>query len=701
MATDTTIEAARSRIQRLVDEIAALGKADLASDQFFAQYLERVVAACDGKGGAVWLAGAQDQAGQRQFQLCAQVQFASSLFQTDEAQRGALLRILGEVVNSRRPLVFAAQQPGAAAATPAGSPEASSNKTPYPFIHVPLILKDQPVGVLQVWLQPYVQPQNYQEFVTFLASLAAHVEQHLQSRRLGNLMVESQRLQHLLRFISDIAGSIDAREVARLTANYGRDLLGCERCAVLLFEGGRWRVQAISGQEVVEQKSMLVKAMAAFVGAHAGTQTRILDKKELLARAQGPENPANGSEAAAPPEQEAETAGAPGKQIVPAAARTDAIDLAYFELSHVVSASIAPILNEDKELRGALFCESPSEGFFAGPDARGELPSSYRLAEWIANHAGRALLTAHDYQTLPLLRVSRLLQAGRRQLAADRRRRFLTRLVLWCVLLAGIALWPVKMKVVGDCVLDPVRRAAVVPEIPGRVERIAVREGDLVRKGEIIAELDTRRLQTELDAVMQEKARYLAEAERLRAPPISDEASAQVAMLQAEVQSENEKRLKAEIAVGTLRAPIDGVVLTKNLELRAGEYLAPGSPCAELAGLDDWELLIEVNERDIGLVEQTLKERGSVPVDYLLYSHSAYKLKTGLDGSRQISAQVYARDQQNVFIVTILKPGLPQDLQPLLRPGLSGRARIVLERRPFLYVTGWKILRWFRLKFFA
>ena len=75
----------------------------------------------------------------------------------------------------------------------------------------------------------------------------------------------------MLKFTSGIAGSLDRQELARLAANYGRDLLGCERCSIRALTGGdRWEVLAISGQEVVEKKSsMVVKAMMAFVGAHA------------------------------------------------------------------------------------------------------------------------------------------------------------------------------------------------------------------------------------------------------------------------------------------------------------------------------------------------------------------------------------------------------------------------------------------------
>ena len=41
MSQDQTIEAARSRIQRLVEEIAALSRKEMRSEEYFAQFLGR------------------------------------------------------------------------------------------------------------------------------------------------------------------------------------------------------------------------------------------------------------------------------------------------------------------------------------------------------------------------------------------------------------------------------------------------------------------------------------------------------------------------------------------------------------------------------------------------------------------------------------------------------------------------------------
>jgi multidrug efflux pump subunit AcrA (membrane-fusion protein) len=703
MAQEQSIEAARARIQRLVDEIATLSKSEVRSEEYFQQFLTRAVQAADAKGGAVWLVGKAAENGQYEFQLAAAVEFEESLFQSDEQQRANLLRYLGEVVKNKKPGVFPASniqgaEPGALQThAPAPGPEA--NRTPYPFIHVPLFLKDQVLGVLQMWLQPYVTPQNYQEFATFLTSLATHVEQHLQSRRLGTLVLETQRLQHLLKFASDVAGSLDPLEVSRLASSYGRDLVGCERCSVLTLEGNRWQVLAISGQETVEKKSSMVKAMAAFVGVHARPEVVMLSKKELIARAEAYAASADGNGATPGAPADAPVAAGSDGSIVVNHARTDEIDLAYFQLSHVVSAAIAPLLDNDKRLVGAYFAESTVEGFFEGGPAAKEPTAATRIAEWLANHTSRSLQAAQDYQSLPLLKTGRRIRNARLALTGQHRRRTLVRLMVFLGIVAAILLYPKMDRVDGNCVLQPMQRAAIVPEIPGRVEKVFVREGTPVKKGDPIAQLDTRRLETELEQNEQEKRRYYAESERQRG--LGDEASAQSAYLQARVSEENEKRLRMDIEAATLRTPIDGRVVTKDVELHTGEAIQPGTVFAEVASFDDWELQMEVDEKKIGKVERAMPRnaKGSaLDVNFILYSQSSVKLHGQLENFEQISAAAHPRETEHVFILTIPKVAIPAELRPALRPGLTGRAKIDLQRRPLVVIWGKAIWNWFRMR---
>lgn len=675
MSQEQAIEAARTRIQRLVEEIAVLSKKDLSTEQFLPEFLNRVVKACDGRGGAVWLVGQRTADGKAEFQLAAAVDFESSQFQTDETQRALILRALTESVNQRKPLVLQPMvqpQPGSLE-RPEQAPQ---NRTPFPFLHIPLPLKENILGVLQVWMQPYVSPENYREFAQFLTQLTSYVETHFQSRRLGTIVLENQRLQHLLKFTSDLAGSLDPLEVSRLAANYGRDLIGCERCSVLWLDGRRWRVLAISGQEVVEHKSTMVKSMASFVGAHVKPEFVVLSKERLLAA-----HAANGGEGGA--------TDAEGKPRTP----TDEIDLAYFDVSHVVSAAISPLLDDEKQLVGAYFAESTSEGFF---DTSGrELPVSAKVTEWLSAHTSKQLRSAEDYRSLPFLSVTRRMRAARLAFTGSKRKRNITRLVIWGTIIAGILLFPWPDRIEGNCTLLPDRHNVVVSEVPGRVERIYVREGSKIGKGEPLADLDKRKLETDLEAARKDVLRLEAESERYRGA--GDEASAQVASLQAAAARENTKRLQAEIESTTLRSPIDGVVLTKDVDKHQGEFIQAGTPFSEVASMDIWNLRIDVDQRDIGKVGRRLA-RGPIPVSYILYSQTAYTLEAKLTDPREISAAAEARETEHVFLITLPNVEIPEHMKGALRPGLTGRARIELGTRPLGWILGGRLWNWLQIK---
>jgi hypothetical protein len=151
---------------------------------------------------------------------------------------------------------------------------------------------------------------------------------------------------------------------------------------VLLREGDRWRVMSISGQEVVEKKSAMVKAMSAFVGAHAVPELVLLSKKELLARAEAAQQDnGNGDHT----------------ELVPAVRRTDEIDLAYFQLSHVISAAVAPMVDRDKQLIGAYFAESTARASSRAAGSK-DLTATTRLASGLpripARPPPRRIITA-------------------------------------------------------------------------------------------------------------------------------------------------------------------------------------------------------------------------------------------------------------------------------------------------------------------
>jgi hypothetical protein len=430
----------------------------------------------------------------------------------------------------------------------------------------------------------------------------------------------------------------------------------------------------------------MVKAMAAFVGAHARPELVLLSKKELLARAEGFQ------EGATLVNDQPDV-----KAII--TRRTDEIDLAYFELSHVISAAIAPMLDEEKQLVGAYFAESTSEGFFDAPPGSKELPPATRVTDWLATHTGRSLRAAQEYHSLPFLGVTKRLRNTRMALTGRRRNRNLLKIGVVLAILAAVCIYPKLDRVDGNCALVPLHRNAIVPEIAGRIEKVLVREGDRVKKGDVIAQLDTRRIETELMTNEQERLRLNADAER--STGMGDVAGAQVALLQARVSEQNAKKLQADLAAASLRSPIDGVVITKDIELHTGEFIQPGTSFAEVASLDKWELQVDINEKQIGRVERAVPNASSPAprdVNFILYSQSAHQLHTTLTQREQISSAAYPREKENVFIVTLQNVTIPPELQGAMRPGLTGRAKIDLGRRPLAWIAAQSVWNWVQMR---
>ena len=75
-------------------------------------------------------------------------------------------------------------------------------------------------------------------------------------------MMSQQRLWNQLEgFTHQIHGSLDLKETAYAVVNDGKRLVGCDRLSVALKIAGRTMVEAVSGQEVVEQRSNLVREL--------------------------------------------------------------------------------------------------------------------------------------------------------------------------------------------------------------------------------------------------------------------------------------------------------------------------------------------------------------------------------------------------------------------------------------------------------
>ena len=100
------------------------------------------------------------------------------------------------------------------------------------------------------------QQKSTLRFVSDLCDLAGN---YLKNRQMRQMMSQQRLWNQLEGFTHQIHGSLDLKETAYAVANDGKRLVGCDRLSVAIKIGGRIMVEAVSGQEVVEQRSNLVR----------------------------------------------------------------------------------------------------------------------------------------------------------------------------------------------------------------------------------------------------------------------------------------------------------------------------------------------------------------------------------------------------------------------------------------------------------
>ncbi|HTU60783.1 MAG TPA: efflux RND transporter periplasmic adaptor subunit [Polyangiales bacterium] len=178
---------------------------------------------------------------------------------------------------------------------------------------------------------------------------------------------------------------------------------------------------------------------------------------------------------------------------------------------------------------------------------------------------------------------------------------------------------PNTLALPGEIAADPDKSARLSSPIPGRIESVRFREGDVVRRGAVLATLqvpDLGKLRADQAAKAAQATAARSNAERLRIL-LSQNLAAKQAHLDALAQAEAlelEARAAAEHvkALGLtqqhgrpstleLRAPFDGVAVSRSAVV--GQPVAADEVIAELVDLSETLFFGRVFEKDLGRLE--------------------------------------------------------------------------------------------------
>ncbi|HEX4085487.1 MAG TPA: GAF domain-containing protein [Chthoniobacteraceae bacterium] len=642
---EPTVDAARLR--KCVEEFAHLSRSDVVLEQFFRRFISALVPAIRGRGMAVWFFNGPEM------HIAAGAGVEETDYQNDPRQKAAINAAVREAAESKQPLVIG---PGnAEGVQPNGK---QLNFKPFPFLYVPIVTGEGTsevtlLAVMQLWMPTGFDPRRYNEALSFMHSMGREAAVLLRTKRVESLAVNQARLQRMVQFVTEISGQYDIKRLGTVLVNWARDLTGCDRCAFFAATpDGKLMPTAVSNVEVVNPKSALVQLqMKLSQEALDALEVTLFQKSEPKREMQG-----------------------------------DISD--YFVLSHATDALAIPIFQGDKQKLGVLLIESHRD--------RALDKETQSAAVMVANRAMKAVAAAQEIERLPFLGLMRRLARLRARLTASTPRKLFFKYGIPLLLALCVALFPLRMMVHCDCIVVPKVRGVAVAEVSGRIKQIFVKEGDTVAADQPIAKIDDEDLQENLRLSQEEEQRY--EIEGNRAEAVGDQAARQIALVEASTAARQVDLFKLQIARTVIRSPINGIVLTKDIDTLTGSLIAAGTKFCEFGDFHRWQLINKVPESEVGILETKLRN-GPLKMQFVLNSAPGRDIDAVIPDEQAISPMSSAVPGANVFMVRADFQEQPAQLLAL-KAGYSGRGKIPLDRRPLLYLALRKFINYLRVRWF-
>jgi membrane fusion protein (multidrug efflux system) len=159
-------------------------------------------------------------------------------------------------------------------------------------------------------------------------------------------------------------------------------------------------------------------------------------------------------------------------------------------------------------------------------------------------------------------------------------------------------------------VIAPNKVVKVSAEIAGQIKRRPAEEGQLVKAGDLLMELDTDLLQTELAQATAQAQFDKTEFERvaiLKEKDFARQGEYDQAKTKAQVSEALLQAVAERIKRATIAAPVGGVL--NKLPVEAGEYVTPGTQVAEIVDTTTVKVATDVPEHDISFIKLSSSHR--------------------------------------------------------------------------------------------
>jgi RND family efflux transporter MFP subunit len=428
------------------------------------------------------------------------------------------------------------------------------------------------------------------------------------------------------------------REAATTVATELAGLFGCERVSIGFLNRSHVRLAALSNSAAFGKRANLVRAIEL-------AMEEAIDQQAII--------------------------------VIPAPDGQEHIVRAHEALSrgHGQNAICTVPLTQDNRVLGAITLERPTDNPFD--------PASIQLSEHVGVLLG------------PVLELKRREDRWIGRKALDSLSTFLVHLFgkrhvalkLGAVAAAAAAafLWFAKgdYRVTAEASLEGRIQRALATPVAGYLSEAQSRAGDIVKAGQIMATLDDRDLRLERLKWATQRAKQQREYSEALAK--NELAKAQVLRTEIEQADAQLTLLDEQISRLRITAPFDGVVVSGDLSQQLGGPVERGNVLFEVAPLDEYRLVLKVDERDIVEVRKGLS--GELALSSMPDRGFPFLVE-------KITPVSTAQDGRNFFRVEARPVGGDTEA---LRPGMQGVAKVIVDRRRLAWIWSYKVVHWLRM----
>ena len=230
-----------------------------------------------------------------------------------------------------------------------------------------------------------------------------------------------------------------------------------------------------------------------------------------------------------------------------------------------------------------------------------------------------------------------------------------------------------------------IQRAVGAP-FNGYIKEAPVRAGDIVRNGEMLCLLDDRDLKLERLKWATQKEQLLKQYREAMAK--HDRAQVQINKAKIDQAEAQISLLDEQLARTKVVTPFDGIVMSGDLTQSLGAPVERGQVLFEVAPLDAYRVMVQVDERDIG--EIVVGQRGELALPSM--PGEIFPLAIS-----KITPVSTAKEGRNYFRVEAQL----ENPSSRLRPGMEGIGKVTVDQRKLIWIWTHEVIDWVRLKLWA